>query len=94
METIETLRKKGIKVRVSHYRYPVLDFMGKKVKPNIALLESSIREYGLCFDPKGGRTELLITKDGVDYLVISRCKKSKNFHRKTGVQEALNKINF
>lgn len=94
VKTIESLRKQGIKVRVSHYRYPILDFMGKKIKPNFLILESSIRQFGLDFDPKGGRTELLITKDGIDYLVISKCNKKQNFHKKTGVSSALDKLNF
>jgi hypothetical protein len=97
METIESLRKKGIKVRVSHYRYPLLvgeELVFIPIKPDLLLLESDIRKFGLNFNPKGGRTELLITKDGIDYLVTSRCKKSDSYNKKTGVQLALDKINL
>jgi hypothetical protein len=104
METIESLRKKGIKVRVSHYRYPILktsqsNIFGKELvfilaKEGLLLLESDIRKFGLSFNPKGGRTELLITKNGIDYLVTSRCKKTDSYNKKTGVQLALDKINL
>jgi hypothetical protein len=94
METIESLRKKGVKVRVSHYRRPVLTIGSATVKPDIFLLESEIRRLGLNFNPSGGYTELLITEDGIDYTLRSRCKNTDSYNKKIGVQLALDKINL
>ncbi len=95
METIETLRKKGIKVRVSHYRRPILPILTTEsvmIKPDILLLESDIRRLGFRFNPSGGSTELLITKDGIDYIVKSRCNNTDNYNKKTGISLALEKF--
>lgn len=97
METIKSLREKGIKVRVSHFRRPLGEYKvaGKIVsyKPHKELLlESYMRENSIPFAPTGGKTVLLITKDGEDTVLESRCADVDNYNKKVGIELALRKF--
>jgi hypothetical protein len=83
VETVASLRKKGWKVRVYHYREEKSHFF-----PSMAYLNGFYKER--IVDPKGGRTEVsLITPDGRTSRGIAVCDKQDNYCRKEGVRIAL-----
>jgi hypothetical protein len=97
METIKSLREQGIKVRVSHFRRPLGKYtVADKLvsyKPHKELfLESYMRENNIPFAPTGGKTVLLITKEGKDIVLESRCADVDNYNKKVGIELALNKL--
>ncbi len=82
VETVASLRKKGWKVRVYHYREE------KEILFKVSHTAYYTKETIL--DPKGGRTEVsLITPDGRTSKGIAVCDKQDNYCRKEGVRIAL-----
>jgi hypothetical protein len=81
-ETVASLRKKGWKVRVYHYREEKEIWF--KVNHTAYYTKETI------LDPKGGRTEVsLITPNGRTSKGVAVCDKEDNYCRKEGVRIAL-----
>jgi hypothetical protein len=87
-ETVQSLRQKGYKVRVKHYRYQnFYQPLFKKQK-----LEAIKDLPGKTRHPKGGLT--IIELDGPQgrFVGSSVCSKLDNFCYKTGVKIALGRM--
>lgn len=79
--TVQELRRTGYKVQVGHYRQSQAGFVLQDKKNTIENL--------YVWKPKGGKTVVRITKDGVDGIGEARCHESDNYRRKTGVEIAI-----
>ncbi len=82
--TIQSIRKAGSKIRVSHFRY----ISGNKELFPI----SKVREGNLqhCLLPTGGKTILTLTdKSGKNFRAEAACSKKDHFCRKTALGIAI-----
>ena len=95
--TVKNLRQGGFKVRVGHHRWTnfqvglrAMNFKTIKVDGEPILdstLDKSQRAFGI--SPKGGKTTIELTKDGIDAKGEAICCLEDNYNRKLGVKIAL-----
>lgn len=86
--SVKNLRQGGFKVRVGHYRYTNIKIIND---PDMPILSSSFTEFQKPFgvNPKGGKTTIELTKDGIDAKGEAICCLEDNYNRKLGVKIAL-----
>lgn len=93
--TVKSLRQNGWKVQVGHYRIAMTNF--PKLNFGLNLESKEFRDNCdnggiICFRmPKGGKTTVKITKDGIDGFGEALCHPEDNYNRKTGVGIAIKK---
>ena len=87
--TVHDLRKRGIKVRVSHWRsYSKKDPHTGEVANCIVL--QRLQPTGFLLEAKGGLTEVMITdKDGNHYTGLARCSPADHYVLRQGLNRAL-----
>ncbi len=81
--TVKNLRQNGFKVRVGHYRLD--NFLWELTLDSI--FTDLQKQVGI--SPKGGKTTIELTKDGIDASGEAICCMEDNYNRKLGVKIAL-----
>ena len=77
--TVQQLRNNGYKVKVLHFRNPVLPFKGD--------FNDYMKHPKY---PKGGSTQVIIdTPNGDRFVGTSKCSEQDNYNKKLGVRIAL-----
>lgn len=98
--TIQELRAKNVKCRVSHFRFAELDKnSGTRILYPLGLLKEMARERNEhIISPKGGLTMLSILKDGKEHTAIARCHEKDTFNKKVSlsicIQRVMQKVNI
>lgn len=105
-DTVLTLRRKGIKVRVTHERrfvYPQVKdtYLHHAKVDNILLWADRNAKYGNNFtfvekvfpemSATGGKTTVEITVDGKNYVGFALCSNKENYNKRRGVKIALSR---
>lgn len=97
--SVETARRSGHKVRVSHYRYVLpektllkMNSGNFNVRP-VLMHEAEARELFLPISSKGGITEVTVTfPDGKSFTALSKCSKDDTYSKRDGVHRCLDKV--
>ncbi len=92
MNTIQSLRKSGIKVRVLHERWLVSPATGKhkELAPLYLIRGDKLQNE---IHPCGGKTTIqATTKDGRDFEAIATCSKKDNFNRHIAINKAIGRL--
>ena len=90
-QTVASLRRNAFKVKVEHQRFYTDKggFDNSNLKP-----EYLIRQLGLPFFPKGGKTTVYVTRisDGTNFIGEAVCSNKDAFNRKIGVAISLGRL--
>lgn len=89
--TVKHLRQNGFKVRVGHYRWTDMAIMsyGQPTLQSDITSDDFIFNDSAGINPKGGKTTIELTKDGIDAKGEAICCLEDNYNRKLGVKIAL-----
>lgn len=98
METVKSLRQKGLKVRVHHHRQYDLEISDSEAlemllhDEEIGPKAHEILNKYIKLSPQGGRTIVqLATPDNQELEGVANCSQLDNYNKKRGVQIALNR---
>lgn len=90
--TVHELRKRGLKVRVSHYRlfYKFCQWTGRRLE-QIAYGTSLTNELGWwLLNQYGGQTDVVITNEqGENFVGTVKCSKNDRYIKSFGLKKAL-----
>lgn len=88
--TVQSLRKSGYKIRVTHYRWIM-----QNIDENHEALfpKRKYDKLGKLVNPKGGETQIdVTTPDNRDFSQTVKCHIKDSYNKKIGVQIALGRI--
>ena len=91
------LRKKGLKLRVKHYRYVQAGDMMLGASSSLELVTRQNKSHFMYIDSRGGKTEVEVTlPNGKSAVGVSTCSAEDNYCRRLGTylafQRAIKKI--
>jgi hypothetical protein len=95
MNTVQSLRKQGYKLKISHFRYieGADDGNGFPSTELVPMYEIRNLKCQSKILPRGGRTEVeLTTPSGENYKSVTYCNSVDSFNRKIGIQIAIGRI--